>query len=73
MLSANLICTQGTCRFEGQLSDSWAKIERQLDSSGRTRNGTLFATMTDSYAQIDGRRDGHCRGLVFTNAADATR
>lgn len=27
------------CDSEGQLSASWAEIERQLDSSGSTRNG----------------------------------
>ena len=27
------------CASEGRLSDSWAEIERQLDSSRSTRNG----------------------------------
>jgi hypothetical protein len=29
------------CDSNGPLSDSWAEIERQLASTGRTRNGHL--------------------------------
>ena len=40
------------CDSEGQLFDSWAEIERQLDSSRSTRNGHIVRAR---HFQLNGR------------------